>query len=139
MTGLSGHTAWPQSDVEMMEFSIPEFIDNEPFNAYFMTLSGHSKYDEKNFIVRRNIDEVRAWAKEKGRDYTDAVLCYLAANLEFERSMTYLLSELEKAGVLDDTVKVMTGDHYPYSLSDDYVIDDEGYVEYFDVLFGGDK
>lgn len=133
MTGLSGHTAWPQSDVEMMEFAIPRFIDKEPFNAYFMTLSGHSKYDEKNFIVRRNIDEVRAWAEENGKDYTDAVLCYLAANLEFEKSMTYLLSELEAAGVLDDTVIVMTGDHYPYSLSDDYVIDDEGYVEYFDV------
>lgn len=144
MIGLSGSTAWPQSDVEMMEFSVPKFVDKEPFNAYFMTLSGHSKYDRKNFIVRRNIDEVKEWAEKNGKDYTDAVLSYFAANLEFEKSMEYLLRELEKAGVLENTVIVMTGDHYPYGLSDDYVIDDTGHVEYFDVeknlinLFGFD-
>ncbi len=134
MTGLTGHTAWPQSDVEMMEFSIPKFIDKEPFNAYFMTLSGHSKYDMKNFVVRKNIDEVRTWAEKNGKDYTDAVLSYFAANLEFEKSMEYLLKELEKAGVLENTVIVMTGDHYPYALSDDYDIDDTGHVEYHDVM-----
>lgn len=144
MTGLSGTTAWPQSDVEMMEFSIPKFIDRSPFNAYFMTLSGHSKYDTKNFVVRRNIDEVREWAERNNKDYTDTVLSYFAANLEFEKSMTYLLDELEKAGVLEDTVIVMTGDHYPYSLSDDYETDEEGRVTYHDVhrhivnLFGFD-
>ena len=144
MTGLSGTTAWPQSDIEMMEFSIPKFIDEKPFNAYFMTLSGHSKYDTKNFVVRKNIEEVRNWAEKNNKDYTDAVLSYFAANLEFEKSMEYLLDELEKAGVLDDTVIVMTGDHYPYSLSDDYDIDDTGHVTYYDVesnlinLFGFD-
>ena len=144
MIGLSGNRAWPQSDVEMMEFSIPKFIDREPFNAYFMTLSGHSKYDNKNFIVRRNIREVRDWAKAHNKDYTEAVLSYLAANLEFEKAMEYLLEELEEAGVLEDTVIVITGDHYPYSLSDQYEIDDEGFVTYYDVetniqnLFGFD-
>lgn len=133
MTGLTGKTAWPQSDVEMMEYSIPKFIDEEPFNAYFMTLSGHSKYDNKNFIVRRNIDEVTEWAERNGKDYTPAVLSYFAANLEFEKSMEYLIDELEKAGVLDNTVIVMTGDHYPYALSDDYETDDTGHVTYHNV------
>ena len=144
MVGLSGSLAWPQSDVEMMEFSIPKFVDKEPFNAYFMTLSGHSKYDKKNFIVRRNIEEVQEWADRNGKDYTNAVLSYLAANLEFEKAMDYLLEELEKDGVLENTVIVMTGDHYPYSLSDDYVIDETNHVKYFGVeenlinLFGFD-
>ena len=144
MIGLSGTKAWPQSDIEMMEFSVKKFIDREPFNAYFMTLSGHSKYDNKNFIVQKNIQEVRKWAEEHNKDYTDAVLSYLAANLEFEKSMEYLLEELEKAGVLENTVIVMTGDHYPYSLSDNYEIDEDGYVKYYDVesnlinLFGFD-
>ncbi len=133
MTGLSGSSAWPQSDVEMMEFSIPQFVGRQPFNAYFMTLSGHSKYDWKNFIVRKNIEEVRNWAEKNNKQYTEAVLSYFAANLEFEKSMEYLLKELDQAGVLDNTVIVMTGDHYPYSLSDDYVIDEDGYVQYFDV------
>lgn len=133
MYGLSGRTAWPQSDVEMMQFSIPRYIENSPFNIYYMTLSGHSKYDDKNFIVNKNIDEVRAWAKRKGYDYSNAVLSYIAANLEFEKSMEYLLKALDDAGILEDTVIVMTGDHYPYSLSDDYVIDENGHVDYFNV------
>ncbi|MBO7730347.1 MAG: LTA synthase family protein [Lachnospiraceae bacterium] len=133
MYGLSGRTAWPQSDVEMMQFSIPRYIDKTPFNIYYMTLSGHSKYDSKNFIVNKNIAEVRAWAERKGYDYTNAVLSYIAANLEFEKSMEYLLQQLEDAGILEDTVIVMTADHYPYSLSDDYVIDEKGHVDYFNV------
>ena len=133
MYGLSGRTAWPQSDVEMMQFSIPRYIDKTPFNIYYMTLSGHSKYDSKNFIVNKNIAEVRAWAERKGYDYTNAVLSYIAANLEFEKSMEYLLQQLEDAGLLEDTVIVMSADHYPYSLSDDYVIDEKGHVDYFNV------
>ena len=133
MYGLSGRTAWPQSDVEMMQFAIPRFIENSPFNIYFMTLSGHSKYDSTNFIVNKNIDEVRAWAERKGYDYSNTVLSYIAANLEFEKSLEYLFAQLEQAGVLENTVIVMTGDHYPYSLSDDYVIDEKGHVDYFNV------
>jgi len=133
MYGLSGDKAWPQSDLEMMQFAIPRFIDKEPFNIYFMSLSGHSKYDSTNFIVNKNIEEVKEWAERKGLNYTNSVLSYLAANLEFEKSLAYLLSELEAAGVLDDTVIVITGDHYPYSLSDDYIIDENGHVDYFDV------
>lgn len=144
MTGLSGSSAWPQSDIEMMEFSIPKFVSEEPFHAYFMTLSGHSKYDKKNFIVRKNIEEVKEWAERNHKDYTNTVISYLAANLEFEKSMEYLLEELDKAGVLENTVIVMTGDHYPYALSDDYDIDENGRVKYHDVhpnlvnLFGFD-
>lgn len=133
MTGLSGDRAWPQSDVEMMEYAVPRFIDKSPFNIYFMTLSGHSKYDSTNFIVNKNIDEVKVWAAEKGYDFTPTVLSYYAANLEYEKAMEYLLQCLEEKGILDNTVIVITGDHYPYSLSDDYVIDDTGHVEYFDV------
>ncbi|MCQ2512415.1 MAG: sulfatase-like hydrolase/transferase [Lachnospiraceae bacterium] len=133
MTGLSGTRAWPQSDLEMMEYAIPRFISHSPFNIYFMTLSGHSKYDSTNFIVNKNIEEVKAWAEEKGYDFTNTVLSYYAANLEYEKAMEYLLECLEEEGILENTVIVMTGDHYPYSLSDDYVIDETGHVDYFDV------
>ncbi len=144
MTGLSGDRAWPQSDVEMMNYAIPRFIDSSPFNIYFMTLSGHSKYDSTNFVVNKNIDEIKAWANKKGYDLTPTVLSYYAANLEYERAMEQLLTALEEEGILENTVFVITGDHYPYSLSDDYVIDDTGHVDYFDVeanlinLFGFD-
>ena len=47
---------------------------------------------------------------------TNTVLCYYAANLEYEKSMEYLMTCLEEEGVLENTVIVITGDHYPYAL-----------------------
>ncbi len=129
MTGLSGgKDGWPQSDLEMMQFIAPEFIskDNEPFCEYIMTVSGHSSYVTTNWVVEKNYDEVCKWAKKNGYNYSKAVLCYYACNLELEKALEYLFEQLEEAGTLDDTVIVLTGDHYPYALSDKEQYDEDG-------------
>ena len=41
---------------------------------------------------------------------------YIAANLELEKGLTSLIAQLEEAGIADDTVIVMTSDHFPYGL-----------------------
>ena len=46
------------------------------------------------------------------------VQAYVAANLELESALAYLLEELETAGIADDTVICLAADHYPYLLSD---------------------
>ncbi|MCF0141813.1 MAG: sulfatase-like hydrolase/transferase [Parasporobacterium sp.] len=134
MTGLTNvDSGWPQSDVEMMEYIFPEYLDEEPFNLYIMTLSGHSKYDYTNFIGAKHIAYVRKWAKEHNKDYTDPALYYLAGNYELELAMQYMMEVLEERDLLDDTVIVMTGDHYPYSLTDKYEYDDNGKLHYYDI------
>ena len=101
-----------ESDVEMMEAAIPMFINDDHFLAYFMTMSGHSPYSWSNAMCKKN------------REYVDDLplstgcKCYLAANIELDHALAYLIEELEKAGKLDNTLIVMTGDHYPYALSD---------------------
>ena len=45
--GLDMVSQWPRSDLEMMELTIAEFIDKEPFHVYYLTVSGHLEY---NFI-----------------------------------------------------------------------------------------
>lgn len=105
---------WPQSDLEMVKGTLPTYIDKEKFNIYYMTVSGHNGYTTTgNSMTARN------WELVKDLPYSDEVKGYLAANLELEKALTYLLEELEKKGIADDTVICLTSDHFPYGLSDD--------------------
>lgn len=103
--------ASPESDLEMMEFTIPKHVDGEPFYLYYITMSGHAPYVYRSqAMARKNYDVV------KDMECSDAVKCYLAANMELEYAMDSMLRQLEEAGILDNTVIVMATDHYPYAL-----------------------
>lgn len=111
-SGLKFTSTWPSSDYEMMQQSLPDFISNEQFHAYYMTFSGHYEYKfESNPIAKRNqalVDHL---------PYTETAKAYLACHIELDKAMEHLMSELEAAGKLEDTVIVMTTDHYPYGLT----------------------
>lgn len=110
--GLEGITPiWPESDLEMIDVTVPQYIDHQPFSIYYMTVSGHCGYSLKeNAQARKNYDLV------KDLDYVEAVKCYLASQLELEKAMASLIKQLEDAGIADDTVIVIGTDHYPYGL-----------------------
>lgn len=103
---------WPESDLEMMEYTLDMYIDHQPFSIYYMTVSGHGLYNN----MGGNAMSTKNFHLTEGLDYSDTVKAYLAAQLELEHAMTYLVERLEQAGILDDTVIVLTADHYPYSL-----------------------
>lgn len=112
--GLNITNQFPESDLEMMEQTIPMYINEEHFLAYYMTMSGHMGYDwSENAMGRKHRSEVQ------GLPFSEKAKCYIAANLELEAAINYLLTELEEAGVLDHTLIVMSGDHYPYGLGED--------------------
>ncbi len=109
--GLLVTRQWPESDVEMMEVTIPTYINEEPFHTYYMTVSGHLEYNfSGNCMALKHKDEVA------DLPYSEAARAYIACNMEFDQAMEYLLAELETAGVLEDTLIVISGDHYPYGL-----------------------
>ena len=103
---------WPESDLEMMEFTVDQYIDKQPFSIYYMTVSGHCRYNfwSGNKMSSKNKDLVQHL------DYSETVKAYIACNLELEHAMTHLVNKLEEAGIADDTVIVLTADHYPYGL-----------------------
>ena len=104
-------SVWPQSDYEMISGTLPTYIDKQPFNIYYMSVSGHSGYTRTgNMMTHRNWDVV------KDLPYSDVVKGYFAANYELEKALTYLVSELEKKGIADDTVICISADHFPYGL-----------------------
>ena len=102
---------WPQSDLEMFEFTVQKHLDAQPFSLYYMSVSGHSEYSQGgNAMSRKNYEVV------KDLDASEAIKCYIAANLELEYAMASLVSQLEEAGIADDTVIAISSDHYPYGL-----------------------
>ncbi|MCI8514007.1 MAG: LTA synthase family protein [Lachnospiraceae bacterium] len=114
---------WPYSDLDMMKATVPDYLktyreDGTPFHVYYMTVSGHCNYSwEYNAMSRKNRDAV------SHLNYSETVKAYLACNLELEYALTYLVEELEKAGALDDTVIVLSADHYPYALTQNSPVD----------------
>ena len=112
--------AWPRSDLEMMEATadsyIQDYVDNgTPFHAYYMTISAHGYYTwAGNAMARKHQAEVQA----KYPDLSEPCQAYLACNMELDLALKCLVDKLEAAGVAEDTLIVMTGDHYPYMLVD---------------------
>ena len=102
---------WPASDAEMIDFTLPQYIDQQPFSIYYMTVSAHCRY---NF--RGNAQSKKNQELVQDLPYSEALKAYIACNLELEKGLTSLVAQLEEAGIADDTVIVMTADHFPYGL-----------------------
>lgn len=110
--GLDIRKTWPESDLEMIDVTTPEYINDEKFNVYYMTVSGHLNYTfTGNYIASKNRKFVEHLS------YSDSVKAYLACNIELDRALGLLLDRLNQAGVAQKTVIVISSDHYPYGLS----------------------
>ena len=112
--GLTVKKQWPESDVEMMENSVADYIDEDKFHVYYMTVSGHLLYNwGGNAMCAKHKDEVA------DLPYSETCKAYISCNIEFDRAMKSLLSSLKEAGVLNHTVIAIVPDHYPYGLENE--------------------
>lgn len=104
---------WPNSDKEMIDGTTNYYINSDsPFMTYYMTVSGHLNYNfNGNNMAYRNKSKV------KDLKYSTAIKAYIATQIELDKAMEKLLSELEKSGKLNDTLIVIAPDHYPYGLT----------------------
>lgn len=105
------------SDLECMEAVYNDFIENEHFNMYFMSFSGHLPYNYENqYICQINREE--AEQALAGQNHSDEAIAYVAAQMELDKALQFLMEKLEAAGKLDTTLFIVAPDHYPYGLSD---------------------
>jgi len=98
-----------QSDLEMMELTIPYWINQDRFFSLYVTTSTHFPYDQGSELGNRYLNEVSAVHP----DYPLLVQRYISKAIELDKSMAYLLSQLEEAGKLDNTLIVLFADHHP--------------------------
>ena len=107
---------WPQSDLEMINATYDYYKDSEHFMTYYMTISGHLQYNfYGNNMSYRNRELV------KDLDKSTAIKAYIAAQKELDKALEELLNKLEADGKLDNTVIVLSADHYPYGLTTDQI------------------
>lgn len=124
---------WPQSDLEMVQGTFENLYGStahEPFNVYYMSVSGHSGYvPGENAMSDKHANEVA------DLPYSDPVKGYLACNIELDAAMKYLIGQLEAKGMAAHTVIVIGADHFPYGLDEDGPL---GSLPYTSELYGYD-
>jgi phosphoglycerol transferase MdoB-like AlkP superfamily enzyme len=100
----------------MMEKTIPEYINSQPFHTYYMTVSGHMQYTfSGNSMASKNKQYVQSLP------YSEPGKAYIAAQIELDKALEYLLKQLEDTGIGDKTLIALSADHYPYGLETKYI------------------
>ncbi|MBP3435126.1 MAG: sulfatase-like hydrolase/transferase [Clostridia bacterium] len=126
--GKNTKTRWPNSDYLMAKATADEYMTaDEPFHTYYLTVSGHMLY---TFMG----NSMSSYHKSKVADlpYSDEVKAYLACQIELDLMVEELIAKLEEKGIAEDTLIVLTADHYPYGLQQ------AGEADFYSELAGKD-
>lgn len=109
--GLDMEDLWPESDEEMVRKSLPFFQGKSPFSLYYLTVSGHMDYTfSSNAMSEKHRQQV------ENLPFSEEAKAYLACHIELDKAMEVLLKELQERNLLENTLIVLHGDHYPYAL-----------------------
>lgn len=103
------------SDTAIMEVMQYMYDANsEPWMGYWISYSGHQPYTLDAVGVN---DEDTAKIRKKYPDLQDDYVSYLAKNMDLDWAIGMLEDKLQQAGILDDTVFIVFGDHEAKELS----------------------
>ena len=111
------------SDEDFMEVAMDITLSDtstNPFMLWLTTVSSHQPYNQSS------VEGDKYLSITEGTDYPDDLRRYMSKLKTLDNALGILLERLSDAGILDDTVIVLFGDHYPYGLSDEtinYVLD----------------
>ena len=102
------------SDEDFMEVAMDITLSDttEPFMLWLTTVSSHQPYNQSS------VEGDKYLSITEGTDYPDDLRRYMSKLKTLDNALGILLDRLETAGILDDTVIVLFGDHYPYGLKD---------------------
>lgn len=109
-----------QSDYEMFELTMDEYINEDKFMTMYITSSTHFPYNtDWDVLGNKYLDEINAVHP----DYPEDVKHYISKAMELDKGMEYLLNKLEEVGKLEDTAIVFFADHHPLNMDVQYLID----------------
>ncbi len=116
----------PTSDYETAKQTLDDYLSQKDengkvkrFSAYYMTYSGHHPYYNIHSTDPNLVHNPMCFTH---RDIVDRLDCsegvrsFIACNLEVEDMVTEIIARLDEAGCLEDTVIVLTNDHFPYGI-----------------------
>ena len=106
---------WPNDSLMMGQVVSLAKDDSKPFMSFVTTVSAHMAYAYDS----GEGDKYMSLFEDLG--YDEELTRYLSKLKITDDSLGVLLDSLQNEGILDDTVIVMYGDHYPYGLSKENV------------------
>ncbi len=107
-----GYWEWP-NDADFLAKAMPYILEDKKFFSWFTTASAHHPYNNDSILAQKYYDLFA------DTNYTDGAKSYLSKLKVTDDAIGVLLDKLKEANVLEDTVIVLYGDHYPYALSDE--------------------
>jgi lipoteichoic acid synthase len=99
---------WP-SDVNLMEEAFKIYGQSDKFFSYIITSSTHFPYDLDSTLGNRYLDEISSIYP----DLPLNVQRYKSKAMELDKSIETLIRLLDEQGILEDTVLILYGDHFP--------------------------
>lgn len=124
-------TDWIEDSI-LFNYSLNKTNTNDKFYDFIISASGHMPYvyrDENDY----NLYEINNNTRFK--DLSEETKNYLACQMNLDKGLNQLLIDLEDRGILNDTIIVVYGDHYPYGVTDSVAV---GEV-LDDVVYGYEK
>lgn len=105
------------SDEDFMKVAMDITLENkeDPFMLWLTTVSSHQPY------VTKSVEGDKYLSLFEDTDYSKDLKRYLSKLKTLDNALGILLDRLEESGILDDTVIVLYGDHYPYGLKKDTI------------------
>ena len=101
---------WP-SDILLMEEAMKRIDTTNPFMAWITTVTSHQPYYLASEMGEKHLNLF------DNTNYPTTLKRYMSKLKELDLALERLLELLEEQNVLDDTVLVFFGDHYPYGLN----------------------
>ena len=102
------------SDEELMENYLKYLRDNDlskPFMSFITTVTSHQPYNGSGYG--------KAYFDLFPEEYPDELKYYMSKLKVVDNAIGILLEGLDSLNILDDTVIVLFGDHYPYAIEPD--------------------
>lgn len=87
--------------------------ENTPFMSFIITFSGHSPYNELHQVGDEHYDIVHSAYP----NIDEELKYYLAVQVELDLMVGELFKALEEKDLLENTVILLSGDHYPYTMT----------------------
>lgn len=120
---------WPASDIEMIEQTFDDYINDDKFLVFYASVSGHGPYvfdEANNIIAPKYKEQLKEYYGDKLGSGNNAsmLMAYEAGQIELDRALETLINKLQASGKLDNTVIALVGDHHPYYLTDAMSIND---------------
>ena len=106
-------------DSLLFEKAIDNTDTTNKFFDFIITTSGHMPYYQGRKEIQDNFKIVRRLYP----DIPEQEAYYYAAQMKLDEGIQVLLNKLEEKGVLEDTIIVLFGDHYPYGIKDKDALD----------------